>query len=93
MEYDDVANEQRKAIYRLRDELLNPKQDISHKIIENRHEAIAMLLQKAEVFNDTDNLESLCAMALEDFNIVLNIQELKDSYQKIIILKLGLMKK
>lgn len=82
LEYDDVANEQRKAIYRLRDELLNPKQDISHKIIENRHEAIAMLLQKAEVFNDADNLESLCAMALEDFNIVLNIQELKDSYQK-----------
>ena len=45
LEYDDVANEQRKAIYRLRDELLNPNQDISHRIIENRHDCITMLLQ------------------------------------------------
>ncbi|MCL9819475.1 preprotein translocase subunit SecA [Helicobacter colisuis] len=82
LEYDDVANEQRKAIYRLRNELLNPTQDVSHKIIENRHDAITMLLEKAEVFNDFDNLESLCAMALEDFNVTLDIQELKDSYQK-----------
>ncbi|RAX53333.1 preprotein translocase subunit SecA [Helicobacter sp. 11-8110] len=82
LEYDDVANEQRKAIYRLRNELLNPTQDVSHKIIENRHDAITMLLEKAEVFNDSDNLESLCAMALEDFNVTLDIQELKDSYQK-----------
>ncbi len=87
LEYDDVANEQRKAIYRLRNELLNPTQDVSHKIIENRHDAITMLLEKAEVFNDSDNLESLCAMALEDFNVTLDIQELKDSYQKNKIIK------
>ncbi len=82
LEYDDVANEQRKAVYRLRDELLNPKQDISYKIIENRHEAITMLLQKAEVFSDDDNLESLCAIALEDFNIMLDIKGLKDFYKQ-----------
>ena len=82
LEYDDVANEQRKAIYRLRDELLNPNQDISHRIIENRHDCITMLLQKAEVFNDGDDLESLCAMAAEDFNISLDKQALKDSYKE-----------
>ena len=82
LEYDDVANEQRKAIYRLRDELLNPNQDISHRIIENRHDCITMLLQKTEVFNDGDDLESLCAMAAEDFNISLDKQALKDSYKE-----------
>ena len=41
-----------------------------------------MLLQKAEVFNGGDDLESLCAMAAEDFNISLDKQALKDSYKE-----------
>ncbi|MDU9774519.1 preprotein translocase subunit SecA, partial [Helicobacter pylori] len=36
LEYDDVANEQRKSVYKFRDELLDANYDISAKIAENR---------------------------------------------------------
>ncbi|MDA3966517.1 MULTISPECIES: preprotein translocase subunit SecA [Helicobacter] len=81
LEYDDVANEQRKAIYKVRNDLLNPNQDISHKIIENRQECITMLLQKAEIFSDEDNLDSLISIALDDFGVSLNKEALLDSYK------------
>ena len=80
LEYDDVANEQRKAIYRLRDELLEPSKSISHKIIENRTECIKALLEKSEVFTTDDNLEALVANAKEDFNLSLDIEKLKEAY-------------
>ncbi len=81
LEYDDVANEQRKAIYRVRDEMLDPNHNISHKIIENRQEAITMLLQKCEVFSEEDDLGLLCAQAQEDFNALLNQDSLKEYYK------------
>ncbi|WP_194145375.1 preprotein translocase subunit SecA [Helicobacter sp. MIT 05-5294] len=81
LEYDDVANEQRKAIYRVRDEMLDPNHNIAHKIIENRQEAITMLLQKCEVFNEEDDLGLLCAQAQEDFNALLNLDSLKEYYK------------
>ncbi|WP_299547759.1 preprotein translocase subunit SecA [uncultured Helicobacter sp.] len=81
LEYDDVANEQRKAIYRVRNELLDPEYNITHKIIENRQESIAMLLEKCEVFSNDDNLELLCAQAREDFNTLLDENALKDHYK------------
>ncbi|MDE5591597.1 MAG: preprotein translocase subunit SecA, partial [Helicobacter sp.] len=68
LEYDDVSNEQRKAIYRLRNELLDPNQNIGNRIIENRQECIKLLLQRAEIFSDEDDLESLRGLAMEDFN-------------------------
>ena len=82
LEYDDVANEQRKAIYRVRDELLNPAHSIAHKIIENRQDAINMLLEKCEVFNADDNLELLCAQAKEDFNADLSVESLNEYYKE-----------
>lgn len=81
LEYDDVANEQRKAIYRARNELLDPEYNISHKIIENRQDSIKLLLQRCEVFSDDDNLELLCAQAQEDFNIQLNQENLKEYFK------------
>lgn len=81
LEYDDVANEQRKAIYRARNELLDSEYNISHKIIENRQDSIKLLLQRCEVFSDDDNLELLCAQAQEDFNIQLNQENLKEYFK------------
>ena len=81
LEYDDVANEQRKAIYRVRNELLDPEYSIAHKIIENRQDSIVMLLQRCEIFNEDDNLELLCAQAKEDFNAILKEEELRESYK------------
>ena len=49
LEYDDVANFQRKAIYKFRDQLIDPEYDISAKIKENRAEVIDFLMQECEI--------------------------------------------
>lgn len=51
LEYDDVANEQRKTIYKYRDELLDKDYDMSEKIAQNRAEYVANMLDSAEIFN------------------------------------------
>ena len=49
LEYDDVANEQRKTIYKYRDELLDKSYDMSEKIAQNRVEYVTNLLDMAEI--------------------------------------------
>ncbi|WP_086306767.1 preprotein translocase subunit SecA [Campylobacter devanensis] len=49
LEYDDVANEQRKTIYKYRDELLDPNSDLKEKIISNREDLVLMMLSEADV--------------------------------------------
>ncbi len=49
LEYDDVANFQRKAIYQFRDQLIDPEYDIAAKIKENRQEVIGYLLEECEI--------------------------------------------
>lgn len=51
LEYDDVANEQRKTIYNFRNNLLDANYDISSKIDEIRKEFVADLLMRAEIFD------------------------------------------
>ena len=51
LEYDDVANFQRKAIYKFRDQLIDPDYDISAKIKENRAEVIDFLMQDCEILD------------------------------------------
>ena len=51
LEYDDVANYQRKAIYAFRNQLLDPEYDIEGKIEQNREELVDYLLQEAEIFS------------------------------------------
>ena len=43
LEYDDEANEHRKVIYSVRNDLLNPKFDIGAKLDENREEYVVNL--------------------------------------------------
>ncbi|MFL1706231.1 preprotein translocase subunit SecA [Campylobacter sp. MOP7] len=50
LEFDDVANEQRKTVYKFRNELLDPEFDISEKIKQNRDEFVINLLDQAEIF-------------------------------------------
>ncbi len=49
LEYDDVANYQRKTIYHFRDQLLEKDFDIDAKIKENRAEVIDFLMQDCEI--------------------------------------------
>ena len=51
LEYDDVANFQRKAIYKFRDQLIDKDYDIAAKIKENREEVIGYLLEDCEILD------------------------------------------
>ncbi len=57
LEYDDVANQQRKVIYEFRDNLLNPDYDLSHKLDENRMEYIQNLVDMAQTNSATPMIE------------------------------------
>ncbi len=60
LEYDDIANEQRKAIYNFRNQLLDPNFDIDSKIRENRAEYVDYLLIESDIYEGTPK---------EDFNL------------------------
>jgi len=82
LEYDDVANEQRKTIYKFRKELLNPEFNIESKIKENRDEFIEHLLSDCEIFPETPkddfNLEKLALKLKEELHSDFSIEELKE---------------
>ena len=81
LEYDDVANEQRKTIYKYRDELLDKEYDMSEKIAQNRGEYVALLLDQAEIFHgglkDDYDIKNLCALIFNDCGEEINESELK----------------
>lgn len=75
LEYDDVANEQRKVIYSFRNDLLKPDYDISSKINENRVEYVDNLLNEAHIHP---------TMSEEDFQYDLIIAKFKDDLHFIV---------
>ncbi len=81
VEYDDVANEQRKIIYKFRNELLDPEFDISAKIEQNREEYLHALLAKAGIFEgmalEEFNLERLVKLLQEELGLTLDVKELE----------------
>jgi preprotein translocase subunit SecA len=81
LEYDDVANEQRKTIYRFRNDLLNPAYDIDVKIVEVRTEYIAGLLQRAEIFEgalkEEYDVEKLSALLNNDMGYLIEPERMK----------------
>ncbi|RVY80733.1 preprotein translocase subunit SecA [Helicobacter pylori] len=81
LEYDDVANEQRKSVYKFRDELLDANYDISAKIAENREYALNQIFSKLKAF-DNQNLSEEELLGLknvlkEDFNAHVTLEDLK----------------
>lgn len=80
LEYDDVANEQRKTIYKYRNELLDPNFDLSAKIISNRAEWVADMLNNAGLYaqdlSENINLDALCAQINEQSGVKLVANEL-----------------
>ncbi|MCW8894538.1 preprotein translocase subunit SecA [Sulfurimonas sp.] len=79
VEYDDVANEQRKIVYRFRNQLLDKEFDISSKIDEIRAEYIEHVLNSADIFAGAEredfNLEKVFKILQEELNIELNTQD------------------
>ncbi|WP_100948129.1 preprotein translocase subunit SecA [Helicobacter pylori] len=81
LEYDDVANEQRKSVYKFRDELLDINYDIGAKIAENREYALNQIFSKLKAF-DNQNLSKEELLGLknilkEDFNAHVTLEDLE----------------
>lgn len=81
LEYDDVANEQRKSVYKFRDELLDVNYDISAKIAENREYALNQIFSKLKAFDhqnlSEEELLGLKNILKEDFNAHVTLEDLK----------------
>lgn len=71
LEYDDVANEQRKTVYKFRNELLDSNYNMSTRIEENRQQAIAHTLEKAKAFEGENEIDvdGVIAIIKEDFGV------------------------
>jgi preprotein translocase subunit SecA len=73
LEYDDIANEQRKVIYNFRNQLLDENFDIDSKIRENRAEYIDYLLSEADIYDGSPqedfDLEKLKGLIQEELHI------------------------
>jgi len=57
VEYDDVANEQRKIVYKFRGELLNPDYNIGDKVSAVREEYVAHVLTNCGIFDGINEEE------------------------------------
>ena len=81
VEYDDVANEQRKIVYKFRNQLLDPEYDITSKIDEIRTEWLGSLLETSGIYEGADsedyNLEKLAELLKEQANFDLDITNMK----------------
>jgi len=85
LEYDDVANHQRKAIYSFRNQLLDAEFDIGSKIKENRSEYIHHHMAECEIFDGAPkedfNIEKLVSTIKEELNVDISIDQLKEKEQ------------
>ncbi len=82
LEYDDVANKQRKTIYNFRNDLLNPAYEIDEKIKEIRVEFVTTLLLKAEIYEGISeseyDIEKLMVIVRDELSEVFELNDLKD---------------
>ncbi len=82
LEYDDVANHQRKAIYAFRNQLLDPEYDLSAKIKENREAFVDILLSQAEIFDgipsEDFDLEKFTSLLKQHIDLEIDPESLKE---------------
>ncbi|MEO1954492.1 MAG: SEC-C metal-binding domain-containing protein, partial [Campylobacterales bacterium] len=78
----DVANEQRKIVYKFRNQLLDPDYDIDAKIDEIRREYIEHILSEAGIFEggtrEDFNLKKVKDILKEEINFDLDIEALSE---------------
>jgi len=81
LEYDDIANEQRKVIYNFRNQLLDENFDIDTKIRENRMEYVDHILAESDIYDGASqedyNLDKLVNIFREELNIGLEVEIFK----------------
>jgi len=82
VEYDDVANEQRKIVYKFRNQLLSKEYDIAEKINEVRVEYVEHILSQSDVFDggarEDFNINKITELLKEEMNFDLDTNTFKD---------------
>jgi len=82
VEYDDVANEQRKIVYKFRNQLLTKEYDITAKVNEIREEYVADLLVQSDIYDGGDaedfNIKKLSELLKENINFTVSEDELSN---------------
>ena len=86
LEYDDVANQQRKVIYSFRNDLLKPDYNIDSKLEENRLEYINNLLSNAHIIkgmpSEDFDLDYVKVKLEEELRFIVTLEDLKtDSFE------------
>jgi preprotein translocase subunit SecA len=82
VQYDDVSNEQRKVVFKFRNELLDWNYDITSKLSENRKEYLGILLEEYSIFSglpqEDYNLEGFVGALKEELKLEISISELEN---------------
>jgi len=82
LEYDDVANEQRKVVYKYRNDLLDPNYDLSKKINENRADYIWDILSRSNIIEalpkEDYDLSKLQSILREELYLDIDLEQFKD---------------
>ncbi len=80
VEYDDVANEQRKIVYKFRNQLLSKEYDIASKIDEIRVQYLENILILCDIFDGGDkedfNLKKVSELLKEEMNFDLTLEDI-----------------
>ena len=89
VEYDDVANEQRKIVYKYRNQLLDPKYDIGAKINEIQEEYVAHILGNCDIFDgfakEDFNTKKLTQLLQEEMNLRIESDSIKEfEYEELV---------
>ena len=88
VEYDDVANEQRKIVYKFRNDILDPDYDIGAKVDEIRSAYIENSLMNADIYpgqsEEDFNLEKLSGIFKEEINQDISTDLLKEKEYEVL---------
>ena len=81
LEYDDVSNEQRKVIYKFRNDLLKPDYDIDTKLNENKLEYVQTTLSNAEIIDgmpsEDYNYDYIVAKFKEELHLIITLEDIQ----------------
>ncbi|MEA3331007.1 MAG: preprotein translocase subunit SecA [Campylobacterota bacterium] len=98
VEYDDVANEQRKIVYRFRNQVLDLEFDIGAKIDDIRVEYVQHILNISDIFDggarEDFNLKKVTELLKEELNLDLELAQLESlEYDELIETMVDFIKK
>jgi preprotein translocase subunit SecA len=84
VEYDDIANEQRKIVYKFRNQLLSKEYDIDQKILDIRSDYLTHILNEYGAFDGVPyedyDIKALLLRIREDLNLIIDEKNIKEEH-------------